>query len=487
MKILDAILNTDSNKIVIIIFLSTLISCAQHSAPTETSIKLSSYGISNLMTNANHIIVGGIKENEDGKSMHWIESIDPSKLTFSKDLDQGQWFFFGRMFIDNVEHCATSHVELNQETQKIALDFSKSECKRSPIASTGINHGVFHFCADIEDEYSCTKSKTKSFQIKLLKVSQSSTQKPNTDSSNIYFTSNCYEVKNGSADILTPFHFQEDSDLPTVGEMILYSGKGCNGKTQRIEFNHFLIANNADQVRRELQEKTATFYIKDNTLEISKDEMNYLASIDTEEIEIDFIKDEEIVSEENIEDLEDLEDLEDMEYVDDLEDMEYVDDLEDMEDIDDVEDVEIASVDEDEIEEETLSIEENDISDLEIAENELKFALNLISSEITIEKKNARGKGQTTIQFNHLFSSYHQVIKLIIKNQNYKDNSTKIYLPEIDKSLSFEFDENGVIEIDITDYISTPLKIIDFNVNAVGPKAEDQELTFEFYGSQEMF
>ena len=420
-----------------------LISCAQHSAPTETSIKLSSYGINNLMTNANHIIVGGIKEDENGQGMQWIESIDPSKLTFSKDLDQGKWLFFGRMFIDNEEHCTTTNTELNQETQKIALDFSKSQCRRAPISSTAINHGVFHFCANVEDEESCGNGKTKSFQFRLLKVSQSSTRNPNTDSANVYYTSNCYQVNNGVADIITPFHLQEDTDLPTVGELVLFSGKGCNGKTQEIEFNHFLIANDDEQARREINGETATFYIKDNTSEIRKEEMNYLASVDTSEIEL----------------------------MDEIQGPEEI-----LEHVEEVEEFDVEEVPKQEAQEETTEVE--------LIQNEFELSVNLIDSKLSIEKTNSRGRGHATIEFNHLFSTYQQVIKLIIKSQNHQDNSTKIYLPGIDETISFDFDENGLIEIDITDYINTPLRVIDFKIKAVGPKAEDQELSFEFYGAE---
>ena len=384
------------------------------------------------MANPQHIIIGGIHQDE-----HWVDTIDPNDLKFNKSLSQGEWIFFGRMFIGKTEYCTVENANLKTEVQDINLDFFKSACSKSPISSTGLNQANIYFCEDIQNSSAqdCINQTgdTKSFQFDFYKTGTIGlTGTP-------YFTSECYTLKNGQALIDTPFYLQTEEDISLPGKIKMYKGVDCNGLSSEIEFEYFLSEN--EKIKSDFSPSTPEFYIYD----ASKNKARLDATIIAE---VALISEDEQQQEEAVVVEEEQEE------------------------------------EEEEEEEEVLVAEEEQEGKNEKTETQtsnIKIEIDLLASNLTITEIESRGRGRHTINYGHQFLSRAELFKIVIKKVGEKsDSSTKIKLPDLtnDYLYSFESDE---IEIYLGDYIEAGTTFVEFNIQAIGPKAEDEKLIFKFY------
>ena len=401
--------------------------CSQYSAPTETNIKVSSISYSELMANPNHIIIGGIKEvsDTDEDNGHWVDTIDPNTMTFKKNLNQGNWLFFGRMFLGKEEYCTVEKANLNQESQDIELNFSRSKCSEAPLSSLGIKTANLYFCEDIyseKDDCLSNAGNTKSLQFDFYKTID--------ENDGPYFTSDCYQVNDGFVSLTAPFFFQDDSDIALPGKIKMYKGVNCNGLSSEISFDHFLSEN--ENIRRSLTEGSLQYFIFDPTKN-----KKHLPTIKITEMVVEVAQEfEELNEDEN------------------------------------------SSIMEDQENHEEMVIEEI----IEEEETEIKVEINLIDSEVTITSQTSKGKGRQSVSYSHEFASRADLFKLIIFRQSESnDSSTKIYLPDLTNDHAFYFNNSSQIEIYLGDYLDENIDFIEFRVNAIGPKAKQENLSFEFY------
>jgi len=408
------------------------------------------------MSNPQHIIIGGTHKDE-----HWVDTIDPNNLKFNKSLAQGEWEFFGRMFIGNTEYCTVQYANLKTETQDINLDFSKSSCATSPISSTGINSARFYFCEDIQrstaEECISQAGDTKSFQFDFYKTgSVGLTGSP-------YFTSECYTIQNGQALIETPFYLQTSEDISLPGKIKMYKGVNCNGLSSEISFDYFLSDN--EKIRSNTVENTLEYFIYDPTKNKKNIPSNKIAEVEVEIIS-EYLYAVEI--EENTPEEQELElelELETEEEIAD--DSTFENEGEVVEE-------------EQEGENETASVEET-VEESE--ETTFKVEINLLSSELTISESSDRhGRGKQTVQYSHAFNMEVELFKVVInKIDGANDSSSKVSLPDLTSDHLFSFDENDQIEVYLGDYIQSGETFVEFNVHVIGPKSKSEKLNFEFY------
>ena len=407
-------------KTIAVIIAIVFVGCSQYSAPVDTNIRISSQSISNLMANPQHIIIGGLHQDE-----HWVDTIDPKDLKFNKSLSQGEWIFFGRMFIGNKEYCTVQNANLQTEAQDINLDFSKSACSKSPISSTGLNQANIYFCEDIQNSSAqdCINQTgdTKSFQFDFYKTGTSGL------TGNPYFTSECYTLKNGQALIDTPFYLQTAEDISLPGKIKMFKGVDCNGLSSEIEFEYFLSEN--EKIKSDFSPSTPAFYVYDASKNKARLDATIIAEVG-------------LMSEEEQE--------------------------------------EVVVVEEEQ--EEVIVTEEEQVGKNEKTETQtsnIKIEIDLLASNLTITEIETRGRH--TINYGHQFLSQAELFKIVIKKVGEKtDSSTKIKLPDLTNDYLFSF-ENDEIEIYLGDYIQAGTTFVEFNIQAIGPKAEDEKLIFKFY------
>lgn len=441
------------------------VGCSQYDAPTETSIKVSSISYSELMANPNHIIIGGVMSDDNGEieSSHWVDTIDPKSLVFKKNLERGDWLFFGRMFIGSDEYCTYEQANLNQETQNIDLNFSRSQCSKNPLSSIGSKKADLFFCEDISgSKDNCLENAgdTKSFQFDFYKTT--------LDNSSPYFTSKCYQIEDGATSINAPFYFQAENDIALPGKIKMFKGVNCNGLSSEILFEYFLTEN--ENIRSNNQAEALEFYIYDPTKNKKNIPSNKIAEVEVE-----------IVKEETVE-IQDVDEIVVDEEIIEEQESEVIE----IQENEVIEEQEGLAADEDDISEpaiESIDSESTSETTEETKETTFTVEIDLLASELTItEISGKKGKGKQTVQYSHTFNMEVELFKVVINRINgNNDSSSKVSLPDLTSDHLFSFDENNQIEVFLGDYIQAGQTFVEFNVHVIGPKSNSEKINFEFY------